>query len=64
MATLVLSSMPRHWLLFLLLLFSGMAYVTDSWPAGFETGSISCLTSVSCLLSHLPFAICFLSVSL
>lgn len=64
MATLVLSSMPCHWLLFLLLLFSGMACVTDDWPAGFETGSIPCLSSVSCLLSRLPFAICFLPVSL
>jgi hypothetical protein len=61
MATLVLSSMPCHWLLFLLLLFSGMTYVTDDRLAGFETGpsvgrsapfpvSFRSLGSASCIL--------------
>lgn len=40
MAALVPSSTPCHWLLFLLLLFSGTAYATDNRPAGFETGPL------------------------
>lgn len=38
MATMVPSSVPCHWLLFLLLLFSGTVYVTDNRPDGFENG--------------------------
>lgn len=67
MAALVPSSMPCHWLLFLLLLFSGMAHVTDNRPAGFEVSlwaPAPSISSVSCLLSPLHFAFCFLSVSL
>lgn len=61
MATLVLSSVPCHWLMFLLLLLSGMAYVTVDRPA---VGSILSPSSVSCLLGlFLSFAFCFLSVS-
>lgn len=38
MTTLVPSSMSCPWLLLLLLLFSGMAYVSDNRSAGSETG--------------------------
>lgn len=63
MATLVLSSMPCHWLLlFLLLLFSGMACLTDSQLAPFPISLQSLARSASFLSLH--FAFCFLSVSL
>lgn len=61
MATLVLSPVPCHWLMFLLLLLSGMAYVTVDRPAG---GSVLSPSSVSCSLGlFLSFAFCFLFVS-
>ena len=57
MATLVLSSMPCHWLLYLLLLFSGMACATDDRPNGLDglsapfPGSVqSPACSASCIL--------------
>lgn len=59
MAALVPSSTPCHWLLFLLLLFSGTAYVTDNRPAGSETGlSFRSASQLSFLLA-LPPASCF-----
>lgn len=63
MATLVLSSMPCHWLLlFLLLLFSGMACLTDNQLAPFPVSLQSLARSASFLSLH--FAFCFLSASL
>lgn len=60
MATLVPSSMPCHWLLFLLLLFSGTRYATDNRPAGFEMGLSVCSVSQLSFLLAQPPAFCFL----
>lgn len=60
MATLVPSSMSCHWLLFLLLLFSGMGDATDNRPAGFEMGLSVCSVSQLSFLLAQPPAFCFL----
>lgn len=48
MAILVPSSVPCHWLLFLLLLFSGMIHVA----AGFETGPLAPFRALAQSLAH------------
>lgn len=60
MAALVPSSTPCHWLLFLLLLFSGTASATDNRPAGLKMGlSFRSVSQLSFLLAQPP-AFCFL----